>query len=505
MSKARDHGYEPVTWMPHSTEAERGVIGSVLIEPRALTSVQEVGLRPEHFYHDAYRVIYQTMLKMEQERITPDFLTLTETLEKQCLLEQVGGSADLSYCVSELSLSYNAQSYARLIMSMYSLCELIKHGMDTAREAAQPGADPAEILARAEGNLYRLAHQLNPSGEFQEMSYLVEAYFRKLEAAEARLATLTPEERAQGRGLIGIPTGFPSLDVISGGFQKTDLTILGAQPAVGKTALALNMAANAALRFGKHVAIASLEMGWEQIMARFFAMRARVDLQRLTNVVIYEDDWEHLARAMGELVQGAISLLDTGNLTIASLRSKCIRLKQVRGLDLLIVDYAQLLSGERDRRGGESRTTEMDGIARGLKALAMELDIPVLAMAQLSRKMNERADRVPHLGDLRESGGFEQNANVVLFLHREDVGERGYVTLGHPRQNQADIIVAKNRNGMVGEGTLMFEGPYVTFRELTEAEDAALALYREEQEQARREAVRERRGGNGYGRSSSSS
>jgi replicative DNA helicase len=443
--------------LPQNIEAEAGVLGSILIDGEALALVADI-VAPDDFYRDAHRLIYRAALDLLARGQAVDYLTLTAELEARGQLPEVGGSAYLAELVTHVPTSANAVHYAALVARLARRRRLILAGSEIAAIAYQE-SDDTVALEKAEALLYRLGQSSVGTSELEPVRGPI-----------ARFVDIIDElHDPANQGLRGhIVTGFRDLDRLLNGFEPGALTVLAARPAMGKSSLALSIAHQAALEQGATIALFSLEMGKEQLAQRLIAMEGRINLQRLRAGQLDDTEMERLSYALGVLTEAPIYLDDSALLNMAQLRRKCRRLQAEHGLDLVIVDYLQLMhSGDSllahpgRWRGPENRVQEVSEISRGLKTLAKELHVPVLALSQLSRAVESRQTRVPQLADLRESGSIEQDADVVLFIYREDV-----YNPDTDRKNIADVIVAKHRNGPTGQVQLFFRKEYTRFYDL---------------------------------------
>lgn len=439
--------------VPANIEAECGVLGSLIIDPEAIVQVLEF-LRPEDFYREAHRILYEMILSLYQQHLPADFITLCDALERHHELEAIGGAAYLTSLIDGVPTSGNIAYYARIVERTGVLRRLIHAaGQIAALGYEATEAEVERTLEQAEATLFavRRSHLLGQARS-PLLRDALPAVFERLEQVSQRRGTLT-----------GVPTGFTDLDRLLGGLQPSDLIVLAARPSVGKSACALSMAYHAAVRHQRRVGIFSLEMSQEQLLLRLIAMDASVDQQCLRMGWVEDEDWERIIEAMSTLAEAPILLDDMAGLSAWQVRSKARQwVVEYGGVDLIIVDYLQLMrAGDGNVKRQENRVQMIDEIAHELKALARELHIPVLALAQLSRAVEQRHSKVPQLSDLRESGAIESAADVVLLLYRED--------MYHPetqRRNQADLIVAKHRKGPVGEVVLYFEKHLTRFRDL---------------------------------------
>ena len=434
--------------LPQNIEAECGVLGSIIIDPEAIVQVAEF-LFPDDFYRDAHRTIYEVIIQLYEQREAADFITICDELERRNKLEDVGGASYITSLINLVPTSGNVEYYGRIVERNAILRRLIEAAGQIAAVAYQE-EDADVALDKAEQLIFNIS-QRHARSDFTLLRDILSAYMNKLDQLHERRGTI-----------VGVPTGFTDLDHLTGGLQKSDLIILAARPAIGKTSLALTMAHNTAIKHQRSVAIFSLEMSKEQLVQRLLSMDAAIDQQRLRTGWIEDDEWERIVYAMGTLSEANIWIDDTAGISTVEMRSKARRLHAERNIDLIIVDYLQLMqsmsgSGKRN----ENRVQEISEISRNLKSLARELNVPVLALAQLSRAVESRQSKVPQLSDLRESGSIEQDSDIVMFIYRDDV-----YNPETERKNIADIIVAKHRNGPVGTISLYFQASQTRFHDL---------------------------------------
>ncbi|GHO88733.1 replicative DNA helicase [Dictyobacter formicarum] len=432
--------------LPQNIEAESGVLGSIIIDPEAIVQVADF-LTAEDFYRDAHRTIYETIIQLYEQREAADFITICDELERKNKLEEVGGASYITSLINQVPTSGNIEYYGRIVERTAILRRLIHAAGEIAATAYEEG-DAAIALDKAEKLIFGIS-QRHARADFSSLSELLGDYMAKLDQLHERRGTV-----------VGVPTGFTDLDRLTGGLQKSDLIILAARPAVGKTSLCLSLAYNAAVKHKKSIAIFSLEMSKEQLVQRLLSMDAGIDQQRLRTGWIEDDEWERIVFAMGTLAEASIWLDDTAGISTMEMRSKARRLQAEHGVDMIIVDYLQLMQSSAGKRN-DNRVQEISEISRNLKGLARELDVPVMALAQLSRAVESRQSKVPQLSDLRESGSIEQDADVVMFIYRDDV-----YNPDSERKNIADIIIAKHRNGPVGEVSLYFQASQTRFSDL---------------------------------------
>ena len=434
--------YGPNRSAPHAVEAEEAVLGCVLINPDAYFEVSAF-LRPDDFYLHKNRWIWNAFVNLHEQRLPIDTITVSEELERNTQLAEAGGTAYLTQLINSVPTSLHAEAYGRLVERESLRRRLIEAATEVAKLAYQEGRDIGEVVNDAEAAIFavserRLTKDLAPIRE------AISEYYDRIKYLF--------EHRDE---LLGVPTGFIDLDKLLGGLQQSDLLIIAGRPGSGKTGLMLNVAKNAALTYKKHVAVFSLEMSNDQLVQRLIAQETGIDSQRLRLGDIHDHEWPLFVQAANVLSDAQVFLDDTPALTPNQLRSKCRRLDQEYGLDLVIVDYLQLMQG--DGRN-ENRVQEVSSISRALKQLARELNVPVLAGAQLSRAVEQRTDKRPVLSDLRESGSLEQDSDIVMFIHRPDM-----YAGDNAKTNIADIIVAKHRNGPTADIQLVFRGALTKF------------------------------------------
>jgi replicative DNA helicase len=439
--------------LPANVEAECGVLGSLIIDPEAIVQVLDF-LRPDDFYRDAHRTLFETILSLYHQHLPADFITICDVLERQNKLGDIGGASYITSLINGVPTSGNIEYYGRIVERTGVLRRLIQAAGQIAAIAYAATEETADMTLEQAEELLFAVRQSHLLGQVKSplLRDALNVFFERLEQLSQQRGTLS-----------GVPTGFTDLDRLLGGLQRSDLIILAARPAVGKSAAALSIAHNAAVRHQRRVGIFSLEMSQEQMVQRLVSMDARIDQQRLRTGWIEDNEWERIVEAMGTLSEATILIDDTAGISALQLRSKARQWVAEYGeLDLIIVDYLQLMHvSDGTVKRNDNRVQIVDEIAGELKALARELNIPVLALAQLSRAVEQRHSKVPQLSDLRESGGLEQTADVVMFIYRDEI-----YNPETERRNQADIIVAKHRNGPVGEVVLYFERSQTRFRDL---------------------------------------
>ncbi len=436
----------PDKLIPSSREAEQAVLGSVLIDPDAVIKVASF-LRADDFYSEKNGWVYQAILDLHEHRQPADFVTLCEELEKRNQLQEVGGDAYITDLINAVPTAIHVEYYAHIVEQKAVLRRLITAAGQIAQMAYDESRDVGEVVDNAEQVIFQVSER-RVRRDLAPIQELMGGVIDRIDYL------------ARNRGeVLGVPTGFRLLDKILGGLQKSDLIILAARPSAGKTSLALNLAANAAKRYGQRVAFFSLEMSAEQLVQRLLASETGIDQQRLRLGDVPNEEWPILMEAAGVLANTHLFIDDTPAMSALEMRTKSRRLHAEHGLDLIIVDYLQLMRGQGGRN--ENRVQEISYISRSLKELAREMKVPVLALSQLSRAVEQRADKKPILSDLRESGSIEQDADIVMFVHREDMYDDST-----ERKNIADIMVAKHRNGPVGTVSLYFHKELTQFRDL---------------------------------------
>ncbi len=434
---------------PQAVDMEQAVIGALLLEKDALHRVLDI-LKPGMFYRDGHNHIFQAILTLFQNSQPIDLLTVKDTLTKEDQLQAAGGAFYLTELTNRVASAANIEYHARVVAEKHILRQLIRMSDEIVRDSYDDSADVFELLDKAEKNLFALSES-NLRRNYLPMPDLVMRTLEKLE-----------EMRGKDSSVTGISSGLRELDKVTAGWQRTDLVIVAARPAMGKTAFTLTMARNAAVRFGESVAFFSLEMAATQLTQRLITSEAEVDAQKVRTGRLDDAEWKQLVNKIGTLSHANIFIDDTPGLSIWDLRSKCRRLKAEKKISMVIVDYLQLMSGNAGKNG--NREQEIAGISRALKELAKELDVVVIALSQLSRAPEARGgDRRPMLSDLRESGSIEQDADMVMFLYRPEY--YGFMTdeEGNNTQGQAEIIIAKQRNGPTGTVKTQFIGKYGKF------------------------------------------
>ena len=428
---------------PHDVEAEQAVLGSMLTDKDAVISAIEV-LKEEDFYRTDNKSIYEAILNLYNRAEPIDIITVKAELESLGKFEQVGGLEYLASLPDKVPTTANAMKYIKIVEEKSTLRNLIK----TANEIIELGYDPTEdvsdIMEGAEKKIFNLV-QNNDKKSYAPIKDILVDSFTQLEELYNRKQHIT-----------GVPSGFTELDYKTAGFHGSDLVLIAARPAMGKSAFALNIATNAAVRANVPVAIFSLEMSKEQMVNRILCSEAMVDSNKVRTGKLEEDDWTKLAGSIGPLSDAEIYIDDTPGISVMEIRAKCRKLKLEKNIGMVVIDYLQLVQGSNKRNG--SREQEISEISRSLKILAKELNVPVIALSQLSRAVEQRPDHRPMLSDLRESGAIEQDADIVMFLYRDD-----YYNKESEKKDIAEVIIAKHRGGSLGTVELLWLGSYTKF------------------------------------------
>ena len=428
---------------PHSIEAEQSVIGSMLMDKDAIVTAMET-VHGDDFYDRRYGVMFETMVELYSEGKPVDLVTLQDRLREKNVPPEVCSVEFIRDLITVVPYSSNVRQYARIVYEKAVMRRLIRTNEEIA-DTCYGGNEPLEvILEDTEKRIFDLLKDRS-GGDFTPIREIALATLEKIEQASRNKSAIT-----------GIPTGFTDLDYKLSGLQPSDLVLVAARPSMGKTAFVLNIAQYAALRKNYTVAIFSLEMSKEQLVNRLFAMESRVDSQALRTGNLSDTDWDKLVESVGIIGSSRLIIDDTPGISVSELRSKCRKFKLEYGLDLIIIDYLQLMSG--GKRSSESRQQEISEISRSLKAIAREIGAPVIALSQLSRAVESRNDKRPMLSDLRESGAIEQDADVVMFIYRDD-----YYNKDTENPNIAEIIIAKQRNGPTGTVNLVWLPDYTKF------------------------------------------
>ncbi|MGB7572867.1 MAG: replicative DNA helicase [Thermodesulfobacteriota bacterium] len=432
---------------PQHIEAEQSILGGILIENEAINRVMEI-LDADDFYRDAHRRIFNALINLSERDEPADLITLTNELRKIDQLDSIGGASYLASLIDSVPTAANIEYYARIVKEKAILRKLIQTSTEIITQSYEDRGDVEGFLDEAERSIFEISEKrVRPS--FYPIREIVKQSFTTIEKLFKKKEAVT-----------GVPSGFKELDRMTAGFQPSDLIIIAGRPSMGKTAFCLDVAEYAAIGNKIPVAIFSLEMSKEQLVIRMLCSQANVEGTRLRTGYLNESDWPKLTIAAGNLSDAPIYIDDTAALSALELRAKARRLKSEYGLGMVIVDYLQLMRG---RARVESRQQEISEISRSLKALAKELTIPVIAVSQLSRKTEERTGNKPQLSDLRESGAIEQDADLILFIYRDEVYNRSE---DNPNRGKAEVIIGKQRNGPIGKIDLAFLDKFTTFKDL---------------------------------------
>jgi len=436
---------------PQNIEAEQSVLGSILLENSAINRVLEI-LSDRDFYNEAHRKIFNIISELSEKSEPIDLITLSNALRDKNILDSVGGTAYLASLVDNVPSAANVANYARIVKEKAILRGLITSATDIIESCYETGSDVDNILDKAEHNIFEISEN-KVRQDYFPIKDVVKESFKAIETLYSRQDLIT-----------GVPTGFERIDDLTAGLQKSELIIIAGRPSMGKTAFALNIALHAAMEAQIPTAIFSLEMSKEQLAFRLLSSEARVDAQRLRKGFLGETDWPKLTTAAGRLSEAPLYIDDTAAITVLEMKAKSRRLKADRKLGLIVVDYIQLM---RSSYSHESREREISDISRSLKALAKELNVPVVALSQLNRQVESRTNRRPQMADLRESGAIEQDADVIAFIYRDEVYNKSD---DNPDKGIAEIIVAKQRNGPTDTVKLAFVDKYTSFENLSRVE-----------------------------------
>jgi replicative DNA helicase len=429
---------------PHNLEAEESVIGAILLSDRALYGlVIEEGLRADDFYRDQHRIVYQAILDLYDESRGVDTLTVTEHLRQNGLLEEAGGEGTVHALAGAVPAAGNARHYAKIVRDNALMRRLQTSAYQVLSDLSDRAASPRELVEQAERRILEVGHD-DRQKDFRSIQEVLDEELDKLH----RLSL-------EGTALTGVPSGFQRLDELTGGFQRGNLIIIAARPSMGKSALVANIAENAALEHGHAVALFSLEMSESELAQRFVASQASIKGEDLRKGRVAENVWPKITKATNKLAQAPLYIDDSSDVGLLEIRAKARRLHAQKQIGLVIIDYLQLLRA--DSRI-ENRVEQVGQMSRGLKILARELDVPVIALSQLNRGVEARTDKRPLLSDLRESGSIEQDADLVMFIYRDE-----YYHDDSEREGEADLIISKHRNGALGDVTLTFRKEFPKF------------------------------------------
>ena len=427
---------------PYDEQAEASVLGAMLLDKSAITTAVEI-IHAEDFYYDSHKAIFEGILRLYNKNEPADMITLSDFLKKNGQLEAVGGYTYLGRLTSGAGAVSNTEAYANIIKEKSTLRALIRAGGEIVEDSYSDEDDVSSIIEKAEKSIFDITQDNQRNGLMKMRDVMVDTFD-------------VMQKRSENKGgLTGLTTGFIDLDRKTSGMQKADLVLLAARPSMGKTALMVNIATNAALKAGASVAMFSLEMSRNQLSQRILSSLSHVDLMKIISGDLTTEEWSKAIETMTYMHEMAIYIDDTEGITPLEVKAKCRRLKAEKGLDLVVIDYLQLMEvGGR----AESRQQEISAISRQLKGIAKELDVPVIALSQLSRAPEMRADHRPILSDLRESGAIEQDADIVMFLYRDE-----YYNPDTEKQGLGELIIAKHRNGPTGTVELLFKGEYTKF------------------------------------------
>lgn len=431
--------------LPQSIEAEQSVIGAMIIDKSAIAQVFEK-LNEDDFYRDGHKVIYKAIREMYAKDMAVDLVTILEYLKTTDMLDKAGGVTYISELSSSVPTTANLSSYIKIVEEKSTLRKLIKASTSIIEESYNSGGDVEKVIDLAQKKVFDIAEKKD-SKEYEALSDVLERGFLEIERLFNNRGAIT-----------GVGSGIKGLDAKTSGFQKGDMVLIAARPSMGKTTFSLNIAENAALKEGKSVVIFSLEMSKEQLAYKLLCSQANVDMLKLRTGNLEDDDWERIARATGPLANAKIYIDDTAGISVMDMRSKCRKIKMEHGIDMILIDYLQLMSGS---AGSDNRQQEVSEISRSIKALAKEMECPVIALSQLSRAPEQRADHRPMLSDLRESGSIEQDADVVMFLYRDE-----YYNKETEEKGIGECIIAKQRNGPVGTVKMAWIGAHSKFADL---------------------------------------
>ena len=428
--------------LPHSVEAEQSVIGSMIMDREAIMSASEL-ITGDDFYNKQYGILFETMIELNDEGKPVDLITLQDRLKEKDVPPEVSSLEFVRDLITAVPTSANIKHYANIVAEKSTLRKLIRLNEEIANTCYMGKENLEVILEETEKKIFQLVQKRN-TGDFVPIRQVVMNAMEKIEKAAKNKGAVT-----------GVPTGFIDLDYRTAGMQPSDLVLIAARPSMGKTAFVLNIAEHVAFKQNLPVAIFSLEMSKEQLVNRLFALESHVDSQHIRTGQLSDQEWEKLIESAGVIGKSNLIIDDTPGISIAELRSKCRKFKLEHGLSMIMIDYLQLMSGSGK---SDSRQQEISDISRSLKGLARELNVPVLALSQLSRAVEQRPDHRPMLSDLRESGAIEQDADVVMFIYRDD-----YYNKDTEKKDVAEIIIAKQRNGPVGTVNLVWLAEYMKY------------------------------------------
>jgi replicative DNA helicase len=442
---------------PQAVDLEEAVLGAIMLEKDAVIGIMDI-LLPESFYKDSHKVIYQAVIDLSNALQPIDLLTVTEELRRKSKLDEVGGPAYLTQLTSMVASAAHVEFHARIIAQKYIQRELIRVSSDIQNKAFDDSIDVDDLLDYSESALFKIAEG-NIKKEISKMNPLIKQAVKMVEDASKK-----------GDGLSGVPSGFTKLDKLTSGWQPSDLLIIAARPAMGKTAFVLSMTRNIAVGFGKGVAVFSLEMAAVQLVMRIIASETELQAEKLKKGTLAPHEWTQLETKIKNLEDAPIYIDDTPGISIFEFRAKARRLKQQYDIEIIIIDYLQLMTGPPETKG--NREQEVSMISRSLKGIAKELNVPIIALSQLNRSVETRGgDKKPQLSDLRESGAIEQDADMVMFIHRPEYYGQDQDEAGNSLKGVAEIVVAKHRNGATDTVQLRFRNELAKFVDLEESLD----------------------------------
>jgi replicative DNA helicase len=450
---------------PQAIDLEEAVLGALMLEKDALSSVIDI-LKPEVFYKDNHQKIFQAIRQLFEKSSPVDILTVTAQLRSQGELEMIGGAYYITELTNRVASAANIEFHSRIIIQKFIQRELIRISTEVIQSAYEDTTDVLDLLDKAEKNLFEIA-QNNLRRDSRKMDDLMHEALKEIEALKDKKD-----------GLTGVASGFTDLDRMTSGWQKSDLVIIAARPAMGKTAFVLTCARNAAVDFNKPVVVFSLEMSSVQLVNRLISGETEIEQEKIRKGNLEEWEWAQIHSKIGRLEQAPLIIDDTPALNIFEFRAKCRRLKSQHDIQLIIIDYLQLMHGKAaDSKGGGNREQEIGSISRALKSVAKELNVPVIALSQLSRAVESRpgASKRPMLSDLRESGSIEQDADMVLFLYRPEYYGLDVDEDNNPTQGVGEVIIAKHRNGETGRVRLKFVGKFVKFTDIDQGMDGSFS------------------------------
>ena len=443
----KDIDYSSHKLPPQNMDAEQSILGGILLDNHAINSVIEI-IDTTDFYSEAHKKIFSAIIDLSERSEPSDLITLSNLLRDKKQIDTIGGVAYLASLVDNVPSAAHIAYYAKIVKEKSILRRLIGASTEILTKSYESSSNVNDVLDDAENAIFQITeNKIKPS--FFPLKDLIKDSFKMIEQLYEKKALIT-----------GVPTGYDELDQMTSGFQNSDLIIIAGRPSMGKTALAINIAQNASIKTGIPVAIYSLEMSREQLALRMLASEARVDSQRLRKGFLGETDWPKLTTAAGTLSDAAIFIDDTPAISVLEMKAKARRLKAEHGLGLIVLDYLQLMRG---RNASMPREQEISEISRSLKSLAKELNVPVVALSQLNRQVEARTDKRPQMADLRESGAIEQDADVIVFIYRDEVYNKSEDS---PEKGLAEIIVGKQRNGPTGKVKLSFLKDYTRFENL---------------------------------------